>query len=66
MLKASSNDTPQASPSRATSFVALTSVVVALVGIVGQVVNHLSVGFAMLGAFGLAVLAVVVLIHERG
>lgn len=45
---------------------ALISVVVALVGIAGQIVDNGSVAFPMLGAFGLAVLAVVVLIHERG
>jgi hypothetical protein len=70
MREVSMNDasgtSSRASPSRAASVLALISVVVALVGIAGQIVDNGSVAFPMLGAFGLAVLAVVVLIHERG
>lgn len=51
---------------RAASISAFIAVIVVLAGIAGQIVDNGSVGFAMVVAFGLAVLAVVVLGHERG
>lgn len=53
------------SPSRSASVTALASVLVMLVGIAGQMVENESVAFAMIAAFGLAVLAGIVLIHQR-
>lgn len=53
-------------PSRAASFMAFASMVATLIGIAGQIVNTGSVAFAMLGAFGLATLAVIVMIYQRG
>jgi hypothetical protein len=57
---------PRASPSRGASITAFASVVATLIGVAGQIVNNGSVAFAMLGAFGLATLSVIVLIHQRG
>jgi hypothetical protein len=65
-MKDATGTSSRASPSRAASVSALISVVVALVGIAGQIVDNGSVAFPMLGAFGLAMLAVIVLMHERG
>lgn len=53
------------SPSRSASVTALASVVVTLVGIAGQMVDAESAAFATIAAFGLAVLAAIVLIHQR-
>jgi hypothetical protein len=52
-------------PSVAASLTAATSAAAAAIGIVGQLVVYRSVGFAMLAGIGLAVLAAIVLAHQR-
>jgi len=52
-------------PSVAASLAVATSSAAAAVGIVGQLVVYRSVGFAMLAGIGLAVLAAMVIAHQR-
>jgi hypothetical protein len=43
----------------------LVSAAAAIIGVLGQLAMHGSVGFAMLAGFGLAVLAAIVFAHQR-
>ena len=52
-------------PSTGASIATVTSAAVAIVGVLGQLAIHGSVGFAMLAGFGLAVLAAIVFAHQR-
>ncbi len=52
-------------PSTGASVATVTSAAAAIVGVLGQLAMHGSVGFAMLAGFGLAVLAAIVFAHQR-
>jgi len=52
-------------PSRFASVATLLSAAAGIAGVVGQLAVHGSVGFAVLGGFGFAVLAAIVLVHQR-
>jgi hypothetical protein len=52
-------------PTRVASIATLISAAAAIVGVAGQLMVHGSVGFAMLGGFGLAVLAAIVFAHQQ-
>jgi hypothetical protein len=52
-------------PTRAASLATLVSAAAAIVGVAGQLVEHGSVGFAMLAGFGLVALAAIVFAHQQ-
>jgi hypothetical protein len=52
-------------PSIGASVTTVISSGAAIVGVIGQLVAHRSVGFAMLAGFGLAVLGAIVFAHQR-
>ena len=60
------NEPRSTGPSRAASLTAFASAVATLVGIGGLIVNNNGVMFALLSAFGLATLAIVVTMHQHG
>jgi len=62
-VKMSSRDRPR--PQAALSFTSLVSVIVILGAVVGQIVNPESVLFSIIAAFGLSVLATIVLAHQQ-
>jgi uncharacterized membrane protein len=59
----SSRDRPR--PPAALSFISLVSVIVIIGAVVGQIVNPESVLFSIIAAFGLSVLATIVLSHQQ-
>lgn len=52
-------------PSAGASLVTVISAAAAIIGVVGQLAMHRSVGFAMLAGCGLAALATIVFAHQR-
>jgi hypothetical protein len=52
-------------PSAGASFAVVISAAAVIVGVVGQLAIHGSVGFAILGGFGMAVLAAIVFAHQQ-
>jgi len=52
-------------PSAGASLATVISAAAAIIGVVGQLAMHQSIGFAMLAGFGLATLATIVFVHQR-